>query len=109
MLKNYLIILLLYVLNSVQVQAQGPLCVGSTSVPVLLETFGAGPNPGPALPAGLTNYPFVNSWPVDGKYTISNTTTFPDNPGPTYWQTSTDHISDTNVYILVENADEAPV
>ena len=80
----------------------------STKVPVLLETFGAGPNPGPALPAGLTNYPFVNSWPVDGKYTISNTTTFPDNPGPTYWQTSTDHTSDTNGYMMVVNADAAP-
>src|ERR1035437_358300 len=95
-IKFLLIILLIGLLQPVQVQAQSQFCTGSTSVPVLLETFGAGSNPGAALPAGITNYPYVGAWPTDGRYTISNTTDFKDNNGHAYWHTDPDHTGDPN-------------
>src|SRR5690349_13571079 len=107
-LKNYPIVLLICLLHSMEILAQNPWCTGSTSVPVLLETFGTGPNPGPALPAGVTNYNYVGAYPMDGNYTISNTTGFPDNPGPAYWHTNPDHTGNQNGYMMVVNANATP-
>jgi len=106
--KNYPAIFLICLLHSMEIQAQNPWCTGSTSVPVLLETFGAGSNPGAALPNGVTNYSYVGTYPMDGNYTISNTTGFLDNPGPAYWHSNPDHTGNQNGYMMVVNANATP-
>ena len=100
--------LILNIFHTIQLHAQSQFCIGSTSVPVLLETFGSGSNPGNPLPAGLTNYTYVGGWPTDGRYTISSTTDFVDNNGHEYWHTEPDHTGNPNGYMMVVNADAAP-
>lgn len=65
------VLLLAGILTSIGVSAQ--LCNGSLGDPVVNITFGAGPNPGPPLPAAATNYNYVtNACPVNGYYTVLN-------------------------------------
>jgi gliding motility-associated-like protein len=82
------------------------LCNGTLGAPIFIETFGAGTGPGPALPAGVTTYSYVSGWPVDGNYTISNSSNpTPQNP---HWYTSKDHTGDPNGYMFVVNASYSP-
>lgn len=54
-----------------QIRAQ--LCTGSLGDPIVHITFGAGSNPGPALPGSVTNYTYVTkACPDDGEYTLMN-------------------------------------
>jgi gliding motility-associated-like protein len=80
--------------------AQLGFCGGSSGDPIFTETFGAGTNIGPALPAGTTTYVFSGGSPFDGQYTISSTTNHFD------WQNIQDHTpNDTNGRYLIINAD----
>lgn len=82
------------------------LCNGTLGAPIFIETFGAGTGAGPALPAGVTTYSYTSGWPVDGNYTISNTSNpVPQNP---HWYTSKDHTGDANGYMFVVNASYSP-
>jgi gliding motility-associated-like protein len=82
------------------------LCNGTLGDPIFIETFGAGAGPGAALPAGVTTYSYTSGWPVDGNYTISNTSNpAPQNP---HWYTSKDHTGDPNGYMFVVNASYSP-
>lgn len=82
------------------------LCKGTLGDPIFIETFGSGTGPGPALPAGVTTYSYTTNWPVDGLYTIANTSNpLPGNP---HWYTSKDHTGDPNGYMFVVNASYAP-
>ena len=59
-----------------------------TTANLFSETFGAGNNYGPALPAGTTTYSYrSNSGINDGQYTIANT----PYAGKTDWQDMKDH------------------
>ncbi|WP_184544469.1 gliding motility-associated C-terminal domain-containing protein [Mucilaginibacter sp. FT3.2] len=92
-----------------KVQAQT--CVGSLGDPVVSETFGAGTNPGSALPDGVTNMLFTPYCPNDGSYTIVNSTDFFDggNCHPNTWQSVThDHTGDPNGYMMMINASYNP-
>ena len=84
------------------VQAQ--LCNGSLGDPVINVTFGAGANPGPALPAGVTTYQyFAADCPQDGLYTIRSRTIACN--GSTWHDVTQDHTSgDVNGHMLVVNA-----
>lgn len=85
-------------------------CNGSSGAPIFLENFGSGTNYGPALPAGVTNYTFVNSgFPQDGQYTLYNRT----NLIPNNWHTSFDRTPDNepdgiNGKCLIVNASNTP-
>jgi gliding motility-associated-like protein len=82
------------------------LCNGTLGAPIFIETFKAGAGPGAALPAGVTTYSYTSGWPVDGNYTISNTSNpAPQNP---HWYTSKDHTGDPNGYMFVVNASYSP-
>lgn len=82
------------------------LCQGSLGDPVVNITFGAGANPGPALPAGVTNYSYVaNGCPGDGYYTIANSIT---NCFDNTWHPTTDHTGNANGYMMVVNASYNP-
>lgn len=105
-IKPLLIILLSSFFHGRQAQAQIQYCVGSTAVPVFFEDFGAGTNPGPPLPAGTTNYNYVNGWPTDGWYTIWNNSN-PNNTGDPFWHASPDHTGNPNGYMMVVNANLA--
>ncbi len=82
------------------------LCNGTLGDPIFIETFKAGTGTGAALPAGVTTYTYTSGWPVDGQYTITNTSNpAPQNP---HWYTSKDHTGDPNGYMFVVNASYAP-
>lgn len=87
--------------------ANAQLCNGNLGDPVVNITFGAGPNPGPPLPAASTNYLYVgNDCPNDGSYTVRNSSTacFGDS-----WYTVTkDHTGDGNGYFMLVNASFFP-
>ncbi len=78
------------------------LCNGTLGEPIFIETFGAGTGSGSALPAGVTTYNYTPNWPVDGEYTIANTSN--PAPGNPHWYTGSDHTGNLNGYMLVVNA-----
>lgn len=81
-------------------------CTGSLGDPIVNVTFGAGPNFGAALSAGITNLQYsANSCPNDGQYTIANYTSgcFSNS-----WFTVTDHTGDANGYFMLINASYQP-
>lgn len=85
-------------------QAQLGFCGGSSGDPIFTETFGSGTSNN-ALPSGSTTYNFINGFPDDGFYTVSNGTfgNFFD------WHQIQDHtINDTNGKCLIVNAATAP-
>jgi hypothetical protein len=81
-------------------------CSGSLGVPIFQETFGAGSSIiGPPLPAGTSNYNYVNSeCVVDSQYAIVNYTS-----GCPGWHTLTDHTGDPGGYFMIVSAEAAPV
>ncbi len=81
-------------------------CTGSLGDPMVNVTFGAGPNPGPQLPAGITNMQYLTILcPNDGQYTIANSTS---NCWGGNWHTITDHTGNTNGYFMLVNASYQP-
>ena len=97
------ILSLLFLLTFSYVQAQLGFCTGSKGDPVFNENFGNGTTYGPALPAGITNYPFVASSPNDGSYTLYYRTNLYST-----WHNSLDHTPDisngVNGKCLIVNA-----
>ena len=89
--KNY--ILLVFLLNYTFVFSQLSFCNGSSGAPIFFENFGSGTTYGPPLPAGVTNYTYVNSgFPNDGQYTLFHRTNLI--PNSQNWLFSLDHTPD---------------
>lgn len=99
--KRFFFFLFILVLSSSTTHAQ--LCTGTPGAPVMLETFGTGPYIGPQLPPGITNYPYVAGWPIDGWYTIS-TDSDPNDAQGANWHNGRDHTGDLNGEMMVVNA-----
>ncbi|WP_339837468.1 T9SS type B sorting domain-containing protein [uncultured Flavobacterium sp.] len=106
--KNY--ILLVFLLNYIFAFSQLSFCNGSSGAPIFFENFGSGTTYGPALPAGVTNYTYVNSgFPNDGQYTLYYRTDLIGNN----WLYSLDHTPDNqpdgvNGKSLIVNASNTP-
>jgi gliding motility-associated-like protein len=108
-----LLLLFIAILDFTLARGQSINCEGSLGDPVITETFGSGPNPGNAMPAGITNMSFSSYCPNDGSYTIVNATNIyggaTGNCHPEAWQTVThDHTGDTNGYMMMINASYTP-
>jgi gliding motility-associated-like protein len=88
---------------SINNYAQLGFCNGSKGEPIFNENFGNGVTFGPALPAGVTSYPFISGAPNDGFYTLY----YQSNLYST-WHTSLDHTPDStngpNGKMLIVNA-----
>lgn len=100
-LKKTLFLLFLFTTSSSF--SQLGFCGGSKGVSIFSENFGNGPNYGPALPFGITNYTFISGTPNDGYYTLFyRTNLYPS------WHYSLDHTPDstngTNGKSLIVNA-----
>ena len=110
MLKKCLFLILL--LQQTLTFAQLGFCTGSSGAPIFFENFGSGLTYGPALPAGITNYQYVNSgFPQDGQYTLYYRTNLI--PNSQNWLYSLDHTPDTepdgtNGKCLIVNASNVP-
>lgn len=87
-----------------------PICSGNSGAPVFLEDFGSGTTLyGPALPAGVTTYPYITGPPPNGSYVLSSQT---DPSGVTgfagdYLIATGDHTGNPNGYMMVINSDYA--
>lgn len=92
--------------------AQLGFCNGSSGAPIFFENFGSGLDYGPPLPAGVTNYTYVNSgFPNDGQYTLYHRTNLI--PNSQNWLFSLDHTPDNepdgiNGKCLIVNASNSP-
>lgn len=88
-------------------KASAQLCQGSLGDPIVNITFGAGPNPGPALGAATTSYQYLfGDCPNDGSYTArSNTNSC---FGNTWHSLTADHTGDPNGYFMLVNASFQP-
>lgn len=92
--------------------AQLGFCNGSSGTPIFFENFGSGLDYGPSLPAGVTNYTYVNSgFPDDGQYTLYHRTNLI--PNSQNWLYSLDHTPDNepnglNGKCLIVNASNSP-
>ncbi|MFT7251294.1 MAG: gliding motility-associated-like protein [Flavobacterium sp.] len=106
--KNYILLVLL--LNYTFAFSQLGFCNGSSGAPIFFENFGSGTTYGPALPAGTTNYTYVNSgFPNDGQYTLFYRTNLLGNN----WLYSLDHTPDNQPNgvdgkCLIVNASNTP-
>ncbi|TPV35045.1 T9SS type B sorting domain-containing protein [Paucihalobacter ruber] len=100
-MKLFLTFSLFFILGySNYCNAQLGFCSGNSGAPIFTETFGAGSNFGPPLPAGTTTYQFVSEAPQDGQYTIASNSGFFD------WHNTGDRTpGDTNGKMLIVNAD----
>lgn len=85
-----------------QVQAQLGFCSGSKGDAIFHEDFGEGNGPGEELPAGVTNYSFVQSGPYDGQYTIADFSY-----GLNSWHQISPNTAISNGRALIVNADYA--
>lgn len=103
--KVFILILISFFATAI---AQAQLCQGSLGDPVINIDFGSGSaNPGPALPAHVTNYGFVsNPCPSDGNYTISRMSS--GCSGNSWHNFAQDHTGNTNGYCMVVNASYDP-
>jgi gliding motility-associated-like protein len=102
LLKYFTVITLLWQTATAQI------CTGSLGDAVVNVTFGAGANPGNALPQNTTTYQYIsNDCPSDGSYTIINNT---QSCFSNSWQTLTeDHTpNDVNGYMMLVNASITP-
>lgn len=87
--------------------AGAQLCQGSLGDPIVHISFGAGPNPGPPLPAATTSYSFrAGDCPNDGFYSVVNSTTACFSSS---WHSiSSDHTGNANGYFMLVNASYQP-
>ncbi|MEE2801817.1 MAG: T9SS type B sorting domain-containing protein [Bacteroidota bacterium] len=81
-------------------KAQLSFCDGEIGPTIFTETFGSGTTNGPALPANVTTYTYVNSGIQDGEYTISSNM----QQLGSFWD-APDHTGDPNGKMLLVNAD----
>ena len=97
------IAILLFLFSGAKNYAQLGFCSGSKGDAIFSENFGNGTNFGPALPSGVTNYPFTASAPNDGFYTLYYNTNLYST-----WHYSLDHTPDAtngvNGKVLIVNA-----
>ena len=101
-MKNILLTLLFV---SIKILAIAQICTGSVGDPIVDNTFGSGPNPGPPLAPGITNMQYVaTTCPLDGQYTLTNYSS----GCLTEWNAITDHSGDPNGYFMLVNASYAP-
>ncbi|WP_445719860.1 T9SS type B sorting domain-containing protein [Flavobacterium sp.] len=109
---SYCAILLVVLLKPIVTYGQLSFCTGSSGSPIFFENFGSGTTYGPALPAGTTNYTYVNSgFPQDGQYTLFFRTNLI--PNSSNWHYSLDHTPDSepngvNGKCLIVNASNTP-
>jgi gliding motility-associated-like protein len=89
------------------IQTRSQICTGSLGDPIVNITFGAGSNPGPALPSSsVVGYQYVNyDCPQDGQYTIRNASITCHN---NTWHSITDHTGNPNGYFMLVNASMHP-
>ena len=110
MIKKVLIFFIL--LHQTVSFAQLGFCNGSSGAPIFFENFGSGLDYGPPLPAGITNFTYVNSgFPNDGQYTLYHRTNLI--PNSQNWLFSLDHTPDNepnglNGKCLIVNASSSP-
>ncbi len=110
MIKKVLIFFIL--LHQTVSFAQLGFCNGSSGAPIFFENFGSGLDYGPPLPAGITNYTYVNfGFPNDGQYTLYHRTNLI--PNSQNWLYSLDHTPDNepnglNGKCLIVNASNSP-
>ena len=97
---------LLLILLSITLNTQAQTCSGSLGDPVICQTFGSGAQPGPALPAGLTNLQYTtNPCAEDGYYTLINATSICHSD----WHiVIKDHTGDKNGLMMLINASVTP-
>lgn len=87
------LLLLVFLSFQLLTYAQLGFCNGSSGAPIFFENFGSGTTYGPTLPAGVTNYTYVNSgFPNDGQYTLYYRTNLI--PNSQNWLYSLDHTPD---------------
>lgn len=112
MIKKALLFFILIALQQTTALAQLGFCNGSNGAPIFFENFGSGLDYGPPLPAGITNYTYVNSgFPNDGQYTLYHRTNLI--PNSQNWLYSLDHTPDNepnglNGKCLIVNASNSP-
>ena len=110
--KSIFLLLFLFLLKPSLLLGQLSFCTGSSGAPIFFEDFGSGTTYGPALPAGITNYAYVNSgFPQDGQYTLYYRTNLI--PNSSNWLYSLDHTPDNapngiNGKCLIVNASNTP-
>src|SRR3569833_187010 len=86
--------------------AQAQTCSGSLGDPVILQTFGSGPNPGQPLPSDVTTFKYIsNPCPEDGFYTIINRSSGCHSD---WHDVPHDHTGDPNGYMMLVNASFQP-
>lgn len=96
-----LVFLLFFTTGCFSVLLSQSTCNGKLLDPVVRVTFGAGPNPGQPLRAGVTSYQYsAKDCPADGYYSVLNKT-----EGCFYgdWHVVTDHTGDANGYFMLTN------
>ena len=82
-------------------------CTTGLGDPIVDITFGAGPNIGPPLAAGITNLTYIaNQCPNDGYYSIVNSTS--GCYAPNWLNVLHDHTGNPNGYFMLINASEQP-
>jgi gliding motility-associated-like protein len=98
------LVFLFFLLSSI-VHAQT--CTSGLGDPIVNITFGAGPNFGPPLAAGITtmNY-YANQCVLDGGYEIVNTTS--NCYTPDWLSINADHTGDPNGYFMLIGASDIP-
>jgi gliding motility-associated-like protein len=92
-------LLMFFLMCSAFAKAQLGFCTGESGNAIFNEDFGSGTTNGPRLPAGVTNYTFVNSGIQDGEYTISSNM----RQLGSFWNIG-DRTGDTNGKMLLVNA-----
>ncbi|MFK7834541.1 MAG: gliding motility-associated C-terminal domain-containing protein [Winogradskyella sp.] len=98
MKQNFLLIFIVF--SSFIANAQLGFCSGNSGDPIFVEDFGTG-NGNVILPNGTTTYNFVNTFPDDGFYTVSNGSF----GNPFDWHEVEDHTpNDTDGRFLIVNA-----
>ncbi|MBS1666812.1 MAG: gliding motility-associated C-terminal domain-containing protein [Bacteroidetes bacterium] len=82
-------------------------CTGGLGDPIVNIDFGAGPNFGPPLAAGITNLQYTsNQCPNDGQYTIASSTN--NCFGNSWLNINKDHTGKPNGYFMLINASYQP-
>lgn len=100
-------IFLVTICTAFTLQSLAQTCNGSLGDPVIDQDFGAGTNPGPALPGNVTNMIYTTTGcPNDNYYTIANS--IESCFGDTWHAVNHDHTGNTNGYMMVINASFQP-
>src|ERR1700759_4534257 len=105
-MRSRLISLFITVFLLLSVKTRAQTCSGSLGDPVILQTFGAGTNPGGPLPPGVTTFTYTtNPCADDGYYTILNSSSGCHSD---WHNVLHDHTGDPNGYMMLVNASFQP-